>query len=520
MRCTKLIIKAVFVIYLFSYSLFAVATHEHPNIVILYADDLGMGDLGSFTTNSGKNSKIPTPNLDQLAAQGMRFTDAHSSSGVCSPSRYALLTGRYHWRKFHSIVKAFGPSVFDDNRLTLPEMLQQKGYSTAAIGKWHLGWNWDVIRKEGRPKDGVNAGVKPEDFDWSQSIPDGPLAHGFDYYFGDTVINFPPYVWIENDKVTQVPNTMVDSSLWKNKEGKMEYRKGPMITGWNPYDNIPTTTQKAIDYIKAQAKGDNPFFLYFAYPSPHAPIIPNDQFDNTSKAGPYGDLVVETDDSIGKLLTAIKRAGIEDNTLVIFSSDNGPEHYAYLRDEKFDHWSSYPYRGVKRDIFEGGHRVPMIVRWPDKVAANSITDELVSQIDVMATLASLVGFELPNDASEDSYNLLPLWTGLTSKSPRNSLVHNTFADNFAIRHAGWTLINAKSGNQNNRLERFNYSAWQKKYGYLNDDHGNGQLFNMKNDSGQRINLIEKMPEKAKELTKLLHKIKTQGYSAPRLSSLN
>lgn len=512
-----LIAKLIIVMSLLTHSQMVLAIEKQPNarqpnIVILYADDLGMGDLGGFTKKSVKKSKIPTPNLDLLAAQGLSFTDAHSSSGICSPSRYALLTGRYHWRKFHNIVKAFGPSAFAADRLTLPEMLQQKGYNTAAIGKWHLGWNWDAIRKEGQPKDGVT----PDDFDWSKAIPDGPLAHGFDYYFGDTVINFPPYVWIENDKVTQVPDTMVDGKLWKNKEGKMKYRPGPMIRGWDPYENIPTTTQKGIDYIKQHAKGDKPFFLYFAYPSPHAPIIPNDEFDNTSKAGPYGDLVVETDDSIGKLLKAIKVAGIEDNTLVIFSSDNGPEHYAYLRDEKFDHWSSGAYRGVKRDIYEGGHRVPMIVRWPSKVPANSKTDELVSQIDIMETLARVVGFELPDDAAEDSFNQLPLWTGKTKKSARYSLVHNTFEDVYAIRSGDWTLITNKSGNQNNRLERFNYSDWQKKYGYVSDDNVKGQLFDMKNDKGQRKNLIEQHSDKALELNKLLKKIREQGYSATRI----
>jgi len=512
LRYTKFIIKAVLVIHLFTYSLLAVSANEQPNIVILYADDLGMGDLGSFTKNSAKKSKIPTPNLDELASQGMSFTDAHSSSGICSPSRYALLTGRYHWRKFHGIVKAFGPSAFDDERLTLPEMLQQKGYTTAAIGKWHLGWDWDAIRKPNRPQNGVG----PDDFDWSKPIPDGPTAHGFDYYFGDTVINFPPYVWIENDKVSQVPDTMVDGTLWKNKEGTMKYRPGPMITGWDPYENIPTTTQKGIEYITENAKQDKPFFLYFAYPSPHAPIIPNDEFDNTSKAGPYGDLIVETDDSIGKLLAAIKAAGIEDNTLVIFSADNGPEYYAYLRDEKFEHWSSGDFRGLKRDIYEGGHRVPTIVRWPNHVSKNTQTNELMSQIDFMATIASIVGFDLPDDAAEDSYNLLPLWTGKTKKSTRYSLVHNTFKGSYAIRSGDWSLIADKSGNQNKRMERFSYRAWQKKHGYVYDDNVKGQLFDMKNDSGQRKNLIEQNPTKAEELMKLLRKIQEQRGSSPRL----
>lgn len=479
-----------------------VITAKMPNIIILYADDLGMGDLGSFNSQS----KIPTPNLDKLAAQGMRFTDAHSSSAICTPSRYALLTGRYHWRKFHSIVPSFGPSAFSPERLTMPEMLQQKGYNTAAIGKWHLGWDWKAIR--------IKSGVTPDAFDWDKSIPGGPLDNGFDYYFGDAVINFPPYVWIENDKVTQAPDTMVDKNLWVVKEGSMQFRNGPMITGWDPYENIPTTTQKGVDYIVQHANDDKPFFLYFAYPSPHAPIIPNDEFDNTSKAGPYGDLVVETDDSIGKLLKAIKQAGIEDNTIIIFSADNGPEHYAYLRDEKFEHWSAYPYRGLKRDIYEGGHRMPMIVRWPNKVPANSQTDELISQIDIMATLANVVGFELPNNAAEDSFDQLALWTGKSQTSSRDALVHNTFANKYAVRSNDWTLIDNKTGNENSRLERFNYADWQKRHGYVSDDNAKGQLFDMANDSSQRFNIIEKHPQKAAELRKILEKIKAQGWSAP------
>lgn len=184
-----------------------------PNILVLYADDLGYGDLGCYNPAS----KIPTPNLDRLAEQGMRFTDAHSSSGICTPSRYALLTGRHHWRDFHGIVNAFGSSVFKPERLTLPEMLQAKGYATAAIGKWHLGWDWDAIKKPGaKPQgEGKNQVWGPEAFDWSKPIPNGPLAHGFDHYFGDTVINFPPYCWIEDDKVLQAPDVLMDTQLWK-----------------------------------------------------------------------------------------------------------------------------------------------------------------------------------------------------------------------------------------------------------------------------------------------------------------
>ena len=347
------------------------ATAKQPNILILYADDLGFGDLGCYY----ENSKIPTPNLNELAKESVRFTDGHSSSGICTPSRFAMLTGRYHWRDFHGIVNVFGDSVFKLERLTLPEMLKEKGYATAAIGKWHLGWDWSAIRnKEGQ--------LGPEAFDWSKSIPNGPLAHGFDYYFGDTVINFPPYCWIENDKVVKAPDMLMDTKKWKPiKEGNWECRPGPMVSDWDPYENIPTTTKKGVEYIKAQAKMEEPFFLYFAYPSPHAPIIPNDEFDGKSKAGPYGDFVHETDHSIGQILKALKDSGQAENTIVIFSADNGPEHYAYARDARFDHWSAHPFRGLKRDIYEGGHHVPFMIKYPGVTKPGTVNEALVSQID-------------------------------------------------------------------------------------------------------------------------------------------
>lgn len=471
------------------------APEKLPNVLILYADDLGYGDLGSYNTQS----KIPTPNLDKLASGGMRFTDGHSSSGICTPSRYALLTGRHHWRKFHGIVNAFGSSVFSPERLTLPEMFQEKGYTTGAIGKWHLGWDWNAIRRPGADQ----KSNRVEDFDWSKPIPDGPLVHGFDYYFGDTAINFPPYGWIENDRMVKAPDTMMNTRKWKKiKEGRWECRPGPMCSDWDPYENIPTTTRKGVEFIKSHADGDQPFFLYFAYPSPHAPIIPNDRFDGTSGAGPYGDLVVETDDSIGQLLAALETTGISDSTLVIFTADNGPEHYAYARDAKFEHWSVHPLRGLKRDIYEGGHRVPFIVRWPGNIPAGRTSDGLVSQIDLMSTLASLVGYDLPDTAAEDSHDLLPLWTGATMASPRTTHIHNTQGKVFAIRHGDWTLLQAKSGYHSK-----GYNDWEKKRDYPADESREAQLFNMKNDLAQRTNLIDQHPEKAQQLAMLLKKIR-------------
>ncbi|NNE00830.1 MAG: arylsulfatase [Pirellulaceae bacterium] len=498
------------ILVLFPTSLLA-AEAGRPNILILYADDLGFGDLGVLNPES----KIPTPQLNQLAREGMRFTDAHSSSGICTPSRYALLTGRHHWRDFHGIVNALGGSVFQPDRMTLPEMLKEKGYKTAAIGKWHLGWDWDAIKKpNAKPMgSGKRRTFGPDAFDWSQSIPDGPLAHGFDSYFGDTVINFPPYCWIENDRVQKAPDVMMDSAKWRPiKEGNWECRPGPMVSDWDPYQNIPTTTARGVAFLEAQKDSDQPFFLYFAFPSPHAPIIPNDQFDGKSDAGPYGDFVFETDDACGQLLAALQASGQADNTVVIFSADNGPERYAYARDAKFDHWSSTPFRGLKRDIYEGGHHVPMIIKWPGVTDPGSVSDALVSQIDIMGTLASHLNVSLPDDAAEDSYDLLPVLSGQT-ETARTTHVHNTYVDHYAIRHGDWLLIDGKTGYVSGRNQ-----AWETKHQYPPDDSAAVELYNLSEDIGQRNNLAAKHPQRVDELQKLLQKIRQQGYSAPRLSN--
>ncbi len=462
-----------------------------PNVLILYADDLGFGDLGCYNPDS----KIPTPNLDQLAAEGMRFTDGHSSSGICTPSRYALLTGRYHWRDFHGIVGPMGGSVFAAERLTMAEMMQQSGYRTAAIGKWHLGFGWDQIKTA-------------DAYDWSAAIPDGPLAHGFDSYFGDAVINFPPYAWIENDRMLQTPDVKCDTSKWKKiKEGSWECRPGWAYSGWDPYQNIPTTTQRGVEFIHAQAESEQPFFLYFAFPSPHAPIIPNDEFDGRSQAGPYGDFVVETDDSVGQLLRALKESGQAENTLVIFSADNGPEKYAYARDQKFGHWSAFPLRGLKRDIYEGGHHVPFVIKYPGTTDPGSVNTALVSQIDLMATLADLIGFELPDEhAAEDSISLLPLLTG-NAQSVRAKHVHNTRKDQYALRSGDWLLIAHKHGYMSGRNK-----AWEKRHNYPADDDGPVELYNLRRDLGQRNNLAAKRPEIVNRLMAELEELRSTPSS--------
>lgn len=481
---------------------------SRPNIIILYADDMGYGDLGA----NNPESKIPTPQLDRLAAQGARFTDGHSSSGVCSPSRYAMLTGRYHWRDFYSIVDAFGDPAFPPGRLTLPEMLRKQGYTTACIGKWHLGFDWASIRKPGKPANSIQR----DDYDWSKPFRGGPCDHGFDTYFGDNVINFPPYAWIENDRLPLAPDKTFAKSDFTGspKEGGWECRPGPGRSDWDPYQTLPTLTRRGEEFIRSRKGKDEPFFLFFALPSPHAPIIPIAEFDGKSKAGPYGDYVAQTDDSCGRILSALRDAGLEQNTIVVFTADNGPENYAYNRDEKFGHWSSAPFRGLKRDLYEGGHHVPFVIKWPGLTKPGTVSDALISQIDLMATFASATGFSLPADAAEDSHDFLPWFKGNTKESPREALVHNTNPGNFAIRKGEWLLIDAKSGYTSKQPP----PAWIGKHGAITNAGAKGQLFHLKQDIGQLHDVTGEHPGKVAELRALLKNIRAQGHSAPRLGA--
>lgn len=482
-----------------------------PNIVILYADDMGYGDLAI----QNPEAKLTTPNLDKLASEGIRFTDGHSSSGICSPSRFALLTGQYHWRRFHDIVGPFGPSKFVDSDFTLPEMLKEYGYSTACIGKWHLGWDWESLKKADAKAEPLSETDKrmafgPEDFDWSKPIPDGPTAHGFDYYFGDGTINFPPYTFVENDKVYEVPTENFDLTGMKTKEGSWEFRPGPMAKDWNPYNVLPTLKDKAVEWIENQGD-ETPFFLYMPFPSPHAPIIPSDEFNGKTEAGAYGDFVFQTDYVAGEILKALDRKGFTENTLVIFTSDNGPEQYAYPRIRNFDHYSMGHLRGLKRDIYEGGHRVPFVVKWPGKIEEGVVSDVLIHQVDIFRTINaifelggngtgySVMGTRLPDTIAIDGVDQLPYLLGETDSALRTTAVQNTFTDGFVMRSGDWVLIERFSGHHT-RVPRW----FLEENGYEPIDKTvEGQLFNLKDDPSQKINLYLENQDKVLELSTLL-----------------
>ncbi|MDF1852472.1 MAG: arylsulfatase [Verrucomicrobiales bacterium] len=474
---------------------------QRPNIVILYADDMGVADV----SYGDSEALIQTPNLDQLAAQGMKFTDGHSSSGICTPSRFALLTGQHHWRRFHGIVNAFGKTVFKPDDFTIAKMFQEKGYDTACFGKWHLGWDFYAIRKPGVAKKDI---TKAESYDWTKRFPDGPLDQGFDHYFGDGTINFPPYCWIEGDRFVTIPTLPVIKS--EPLAGAGSFRAGPMAESWNPYDILPTITEKTVEWIDSRS-GEDPFFVYLAFNSPHYPIVPNEEFHGKSKAGYYGDFVVETDAMVGKVMKVLEEKGLADDTLVIFTADNGAETHAFERLEEFDQWSSGAYRGLKRDIYEGGHRVPFIVKWPGQIEAGAESDEVVSQVDFAATFAEIIGYPLGNDVAIDSYNLLPVLKGEDYEKPlRTATVQNTNPSAFALRQGNWVLIDAASGAAKKEtpsyLKRFGLEAYGK---------GNpGLLFNLAKDPRQSRNLYDRHPERVKEMRSLLRRYRNGERCAP------
>jgi arylsulfatase A-like enzyme len=483
---------------------------QRPNIVFILVDDLGYGDVGCYNAES----KIPTPHLDRLAREGMRFTDAHSPSSVCSPTRYALLTGRYAWRSplKRGVLGPWSAPIIAPDRLTVPALLRQQGYATAAFGKWHLGLTYTT--KDGLPA--APGGDKMSNVDFTKSIADGPTARGFDYFFGVNVPNYPPYCFIENDRTLGVP------SVRDGGDADGINIPGPMLPGWKLVDILPEITRRAERWIgdagKA-ARAGKPFFLYLPLTSPHFPVVPAPEFRGKSRAGDYGDFVAQTDDCVGRVLAALEQAGVAQDTLVIFTSDNGPETArevnpgAYERIQKHQHASMGALRGVKRDLWEGGHRVPFLVRWPGKIKAGAVSDETICHVDFMATVAALLGARLPDNAGEDSVNILPALLGEKASGPlRVTTVHHAASGRFAIRSGDWVLIEKGTGDDNRGDAA--EPAWIKKARGYEPDQSEGQLYNLREDPAQKANLFASQPAVVRELQNRLDEQRREGRSTP------
>lgn len=484
----------------------AVAQQKRPNIIFILADDMGYGDVSGLNGNA----KVNTPNIDRLMQEGMHFTDAHTASAVCTPSRYALLTGRYAWRGAlkKSVLWEYDPPLIEADRLTLGDMLKQQGYATACIGKWHLGWDWRLKngaywKDSAAPREGPGSrarGSLSGLVDFTAPIENGPITRGFDYYFGVDVPNFPPYCYFENDHLTAQPDTIKPDNMFGGK--------GVMVKGWSLEAVMPELTVRAVDYIDGKAKSEQPFFLYFPLTAPHTPIAPTAQFLGKSRAGLYGDFIQQVDWTVGEIMRIVRESGIAEHTIIVFSSDNGSPANdgtnmggAVGSVRRFGHSPSYIFRGVKADIYEGGHRVPFIVSWPGRVKAGSVNDQTVCLVDWMATCADIVGARLPRDAGEDSYSLLPLLSPSGAKKyERPYTIHHSIAGYFAIRQGDWKLIlGAGSGGWSN-----------PRPGKEEEGLPPIQLYNVETDVKEEHNAADERPDLVNQLRTQLEKCIRNG----------
>lgn len=453
---------------------------KRPNLLYILADDLGYGDPTCYNAES----KTPTPAMDAFAKQGVRFTDAHSPSAVCTPTRYGILTGRYCWRSAlkKGVLQGYSPSLIEPGRMTVASLLKSRGYETAAMGKWHLGFQ------------------NGEKVDYEKPLRPGPLDYGFDSYFGiPASLDMEPYVYVENDHVLEQPTGTVKEI---REQRGIFYRGGAAAPGFRHEEVLPKLTARAAEWVKGRRQ--QPWFLYLPFTAPHTPWLPVGQFQGKSKAGPYGDFVTMVDDAMGQVLKALDESGQAQNTLVVITSDNGA-HWLPEEIEKWGHRANDGWKGQKADIWDAGHRIPLLARWPGKIAAGTTSAKLTCLTDLMATMAEVTGGPLPAEAGEDSFSMLGTLTGRRTGSPeREAVVHHSASGHFAVRRGSWKLhLGRGSGGFSDPRE------YKPKPG-----EPAGELFNLATDPEERNNLYKRRPELVAELTALLEKYQREGRSRP------
>jgi arylsulfatase A len=451
-----------------------------PNIVLILADDMGVGDPGCYNPQS----KIPTPNIDRLAREGLRMTDMHSPSAVCTPTRYGLLTGRYCWRTRlkESVLFGYGTALIEPARPTLASLLQGHGYRTAVFGKWHLG---------------LGEGKKT---DYSKPLAPGPLTVGFDRFYGiPASLDMAPYVYVDDTRVVEAATEEIASANYIRFGGKGYIVGGKIAPSFRHIDVLPVTTDKTVEFIDRQS-AEKPFFVYVPFSAPHTPWVPTERYAGKSQAGPYGDFTVMVDDCVGQILEALERKGFKENTLVIFTSDNG-SHWLPQDIKQYEHRGNLDYRGQKADIHEGGHRVPFVVRWPGQIEAGVTRHQLGCLTDVFATVASVIGKPLAWEEGEDSFSLLPLWQ--QDKAVRNAIVHHSGRGMFAIRRGDWKLILG-----------LGTGGFTEPWGKIEPKEGEpaGQLYHLGNDLAEQDNVYLQHPEVVASLSGLLEDFMRTGRS--------
>ncbi|MFO1020224.1 MAG: arylsulfatase [Planctomycetales bacterium] len=462
----------------------AINAAERPNIVIILADDMGIGDPGCFNPQS----KIPTPNIDRLAREGMRFTDAHAAGSVCIPSRYGLLTGRYPWRgSDNGRLRITDGPVIENGRVTLPALLKQAGYRTAMVGKWHLGYE---------------QGTK---YDYAQPFRSGPIDRGFDTFLGISAsTDIPPYFLLRQDKVLTAPTLKIaehHSPGWALTQGEF-WRAGEIAPDLKLEEVLPLFVQEAETEIKKQKRDAKPFLLYVAFTGPHTPWLPSKEFQGKTSIGMYGDFAANVDAGVGRILATLEQQGLKENTLVIFTSDNGPMWFP--QDVvKYGHASAGIYRGMKGDAWEGGHRMPFIARWPGHIRPGTSCGETICLTDLTATCAAITETPLPDQGAEDSYSLWPLFKGGEKfETPRPGVLHLSSRGVVCLRAGDWKLIPAVGSG--------GFSPADKNAPVETDPLVKGQLYNLRTDPSEQRNLWKDRPEVVERMVRLLEECKAKG----------
>lgn len=469
---------------------------DRPSILYILADDLGYGDVRSLN----HDSKIATPHIDRLAAQGIRFTDAHSGSAVCTPTRYGILTGRYAWRSRlqSGVLGSYSPPLIEPGRLTVAALLKSRGYRTACVGKWHLGLEWQTLRPITLNDAIDRTEAEMRSVDYHLPFLRGPTTLGFDTFFGISAsLDMPPFLFLHDDRSVGLPTAE-----------RTYLRKGPAEPRFEAVDVLPALIRQATDFLESQAEARpaEPFFLYLALNAPHTPIVPAPEYVGRSGLGAYGDFVMQVDDSVGHVLEALERLGLDRSTLVVFTSDNGCSPEAdFPALARHGHQPSGPFRGTKADIFEGGHRVPFLARWPGKIRPGSTCNDTICLTDLMATCAAIAEAKLPADAGEDSVNLLPDLLGTAQGPLREATVHHSINGSFAIRQGPWKLALCPDS-----------GGWSAPRPGRPEANGLPpiQLYNLHDDPGERHNLQAENPDVAARLTRLLERYVEQGRSTP------
>ncbi len=469
---------------------------QRPNIVLIMADDLGYGDVGHLNPDA----KTKTPNMDALARAGMSFTNAHAPSAVCTPTRYALLTGRYSWRSRmkQGVLHGYSPPLLEPGRETIATMLQKKGYATGCVGKWHLGLDWQAKDAKVKVDKG---GVYPDgdNVDFGKPAP-GPQLAGFDYSFIiPASLDMEPYCFVRNGQALGTPMQPYagEPELTEGRHINRFHRGGLIAQDFTVENTLPTFVQEAEGFIRKNA--DKPFFLYLPLSAPHTPWVPVAPFKGSSAVGLYGDFVAQTDDALGRVVRLLDSLKIADNTLVIFTSDNG----AYWRQpelDQFNHRANADWRGMKADIYEGGHREPFFVKWPGQIAPGTQTDEAFCLTDVFASVADIVRVTLNKNTAEDSFNFWPVWQGKKTDRPvRESVVHQSGDGMLALRQGDWKYVEALGSGGFTEPKRPKATPGQPT----------GQLYNMKDDPAESRDLAKDQPAKTEEMAAALARIKSK-----------